>query len=322
MAEESKTVNVQSRHEAELQTSWRNIKLHTYIKILIVGIVFYWLFVDEINSLVSRWINDASWSHGFLIPIFSLYFINQRKKEILNLQNRPNYLGMVFIILGFAVYIFNLAIPGLRIGYARPVIMIGVLGSVVLFLGGWRLIKYTWLPILFLVFAIPLPNSIYETLTIPMRKWAASAATILLNSVGGIEATVNGVIVDVMYKGQQIKPSLDVAEACSGMHILMTFVALGVAMAYLHYRPVWQRIILLVSTVPIAILCNIIRVTITGFIHVFIGPAYTQGFYHNMLGLAMLPLAFAMYGAIAWFMTNLFCEPEQIVREDVIIRKA
>jgi exosortase len=105
------------------------------------------------------------------------------------------------------------------------------------------------------------------------------------------------------------------------MHILMAFVALGVAMAYLHYRPIWQRIILLVSTVPIAVLCNIIRVTVTGFIHVFIGPKYTQGVYHDMLGLVMLPLAFALYGAIAWFMSNLFYEPEQMVKQNIIIRR-
>jgi len=69
-----------------------------------------------------------------------------------------------------------------------------------------------------------------------------------------------------------------------------------VAMAYLHYRPLWQRLVLMASTIPIAIFCNIVRVTITGFIYVLISPIYAQGIYHDMLGLAMLPLAFALYG--------------------------
>ena len=115
-------------------------------------------------------------------------------------------------------------------------------------------------------------------------------------------------VIDVAYKGVRIEPPMDVADACSGMRLLLAFLALGVAMAYLHYRPFWQRIVLLLSTIPIAILCNIIRVTITGFIYVLISPKYAQGIYHDMLGMAMLPLAFGLYGLLAWFMSSLFVE--------------
>jgi exosortase len=134
-----------------------------------------------------------------------------------------------------------------------------------------------------------------------------------------LEASTSGVIIDVIYKGRNLEP-LNVAEACSGMRLLMAFLALGVAMAYLHYRPVWQRIVLLACTIPIAILCNIMRVTVTGFIYVLIHPKYTQGIYHDMLGLAMLPLAFALYGFIAWFMSSLFVEESEIVTEDIVNR--
>jgi exosortase/archaeosortase family protein len=89
----------------------------------------------------------------------------------------------------------------------------------------------------------------------------------------------------------------------------------------LHYRPLWQRIVLLAATVPIAILCNIIRVTVTGFIYVLIHPRYAQGVYHDMLGLAMLPLAFGLYGFLAWFMSSLFIDESAVVTEDIIVRK-
>jgi len=141
-----------------------------------------------------------------------------------------------------------------------------------------------------------------------MRQLAAVVASVLLNMVKGLEATAHGVVIDVIYKGKPLEPALDVAEACSGMRLLMAFVALGVAMAYLHYRPVWQRIILLAATIPIAIFCNIVRVTVTGFIYIFGAPKYAQGIYHDLLGLAMLPLAFALYGFLAWFMSGLFVE--------------
>jgi exosortase len=199
--------------------------------------------------------------------------------------------------------------------------MIAVLGAIVFFLGGWRLIRYTWLPIAFLVFAVPLPERFYKELTIPMRQWAATVASGLLNLVPHLQASASGVVIDVFYKGKALEPALDVAEACSGMRLLMAFLALGVAMAYLHYRPLWQRIVLLASTLPIAILCNIVRVTVTGFIYVLIHPKYAQGIYHDMLGLAMLPLAFGLYGLLAWFMSSLFIEESDIIKKDIIIRK-
>jgi exosortase len=195
-----------------------------------------------------------------------------------------------------------------------------VLGAVVLFLGGWVLIKYTWLPIAFLVFAVPLPNRYYVSLTMPMRQLASKVAAALLNLVNQMEATASGVVIDVIYKGQRLEPPLNVAEACSGMRLLMAFLALGVAMAYLHYRPVWQRLVLLASTIPIAVFCNIIRVTVTGFIYILIHPKYAQGIYHDILGMAMLPLAFGLYGFLAWFMASLFVE-ETKVAEDIVVRR-
>ena len=101
----------------------------------------------------------------------------------------------------------------------------------------------------------------------------------------------------------------------------MAFLALGVAMACLHYRPIWQRVVLLASTIPIAILCNIVRVTVTGFIYVVGNPKYAQGIYHDGLGMMMLPLAFGLYGFLAWFMSSLFIDEAQAVTEDIVVRR-
>jgi exosortase len=306
-----------------MKHQWRRLGVHSYIKILIIGGLFCFLFRNEIESIINRWLIDSSFSHGFLIPLFSLYFLNQKREEILqsasNNEFRANYLGLVFLICGILFYPFD--IVHLQYGYLRSIDMIAVLGAIVFFLGGWRLIRYTWLPIAFLVFAVPLPERFYKELTIPMRQWAATVASGLLNLVPHLQASASGVVIDVFYKGKALEPALDVAEACSGMRLLMAFLALGVAMAYLHYRPLWQRIVLLASTLPIAILCNIVRVTVTGFIYVLIHPKYAQGIYHDMLGLAMLPLAFGLYGLLAWFMSSLFIEESDIIKKDIIIRK-
>ncbi|MFC1604347.1 exosortase/archaeosortase family protein [Planctomycetota bacterium] len=298
---------------------WRELGAHNYIKILIIAGLFCFLFRNEIEGIINRWLTDSSWSHGFLIPLFSLYFVNQKSREILNLRCKPNYLGLVFLICGILFYPFN--IVHLQYGYLRSVDMIATLGAIVLFLGGWKLVKHTWLPIAFLIFAVPLPDRYYRELTIPMRQWAATVAGGLLDLVPELEATAGGVVIDVFYKGKPLEPALDVAEACSGMRLLMAFLALGVVMAYLHYRPLWQRIILLVSTVPIAIFCNVVRVTVTGFIYVLIHPKYAQGIYHDMLGMAMLPLAFGLYGVLAWFMSSLFIDESDMIAEDIVVRK-
>ena len=303
-----------------LRTSWRELGIHAYIKMLVIAVLFCYLFRNEIGAIVQRWVDDPSWSHGFLIPLFSLYVLNQHKKDILNLKSQPNYLGLAFMICGIAFYPLN--IVHFQYAYFRPIGMIATLGAIVLFLGGWTWVKYSWLPVSFLVFAVPLPQRYYVAFTMPMRKLASIIASALMNLVNGMETTASGVVIDVIYKGHRLEPPLNVAEACSGMRLLMAFLALGVAMAYLHYRPVWQRIILLASTIPIAILCNIVRVTVTGFIYVLGNPKYARGIWHDGLGMMMLVLAFGLYGSLAWFMSNLFiAEDAGGIPEDIVIRR-
>jgi len=310
---------VETQRLSEQELSWAGLGVHTYFKAAMLAAAVYSVFHLEIYSIVFQWITDSSWSHGFIIPLFSLYFLNQKKNEILTLELKPNYFGLVFLVCCLVFY--PLVVFVYKFGYLKPLVIIPTIGSIVLFIGGWGLVRYTWLPIVYLIFAIPLPTRVYEEVTIPMRKLAAVMAAGLLNLVSGLKAEANGVIIDVIYKGVKLEPGLDVAEACSGMRLLMAFLALGVAMAYLHYRPMWQRLVLLASTVPIAILCNVIRVTITGFIYILWDPMYAQGIYHDMLGLLMLPLAFGLYGLLAWFMSSLFVDESRLRPQEVIIRR-
>lgn len=311
-------VSVSDVPDEQKELGWGSLGIHTYIKVIIIGVLLWYLFRDQITRTVNIWKTDASWSHGFLIPFFSLYLLNQHKSQILRLKTKTNYLGLFFLICCIVFYPLN--IVQFRIDYATSLMMLACLGATILFLGGWRLVRYAWLPVLYLIFAVPLPDRLYRSATIPMRRAAAQIASGMLNLVSGLETSANGVVIDVVYKGVQMKPGLDVAEACSGMRLLTAFVALGVAMAYLHYRPMWQRLVLLCCTVPIAIFCNIVRVTTMGFIYILWDPKYIQGIYHDGLGMVMLPLAFALYGFLAWFMSNLYVE-EQTITEDIVVRQ-
>ncbi|MBN2512053.1 MAG: exosortase/archaeosortase family protein [Sedimentisphaerales bacterium] len=298
---------------------WTDIPASVWLQIAVLVILFGWFFGQDLWGMVNRWTNDSSWSHGFLIPLFSLYFLHQKKDLLLSNSYQPNWkLGVPLLI--FLLLLYPLNIVQFKFAYGRPILMVGTLGAMVLFLGGWNLFRLTWLPVGFLFFAIPLPDRLYSQMTIPLRQMAAEVATWVLNLIPDLTATANGVVIDVVYKGQPLSPGLDVAEACSGMRLLMAFVALGVAMAYLHERPIWQRMVLLLSTIPIAILCNVVRVTITGLIYILWNPEYAKGIYHDMLGLMMLPLAFGFYGILAWLMGNLYTDEEE-VQSDLIIRR-
>lgn len=298
---------------------WTDVSPVTYVQIVIIGLLFYGFFYEEIHGLVRRWM-DPAWSHGFLIPLFSLYLLYHRKDDILPLNAKPSYFwGLGGLIVFLTLYVLN--IVQFKFGYGRPILMLAALGAVVLFLGGWAIFKHAWLPVFFLYFAIPLPDELYRRLTMPLRLWAAQVSTVILNLIPKLEATCQGVTIDVIYGGQRLEPSLDVADACSGMRLLWAFLALGVLMAYLHKRPAWQRAVLLMSTIPISILCNIIRVTVTGLIYILGDPQYAQGVYHHMLGNLMIFVAFLFYSILAWLMSNLFVE-EETVREVVITRQS
>ncbi|MCE5187214.1 MAG: exosortase/archaeosortase family protein [Planctomycetaceae bacterium] len=317
---QSNTAGVSS--EPVQEPSWLDLGWVTYVKIAFLAGLIWWIFREEIHTIVNRWVTDSSWSHGFLIPFFSLYFLHQNKKNILSIrQFHPSWIiGLGSVLFLLVLYPVDVAV--LKFMYGKPLIMIATIGAVVLFLGGWKLLQYTWLPVAYLFFAVPLPQQLYFQITNPMRQLAATVSTMILNLVPQLEATVQGSTIDVIYKGAPLVPGLDVADACSGIRLLMAFVALGVAMAYLHWRPIWQRLILLCSTIPIAIVCNIVRVTITGLIYVLWDPQYAQGIYHDMLGMLMLPLAFCLYGGLAWLMSNLYVDEAGEQKEDIIVRRS
>jgi exosortase len=286
---------------------WGSLGAHVWVKLLMVALLFCALFYDILGKLVYNWMKPE-WSHGFLIPLFSLYFLNQTKDRLLPLDPKPSYWGLVGLLACIVFYPLNFV--QFQIAYFEYILVIPALIFIVLFLGGWTILRTVWLPIAFLFFAIPLPDRAYKAVTMPMQLLAADISSLVISWIPGIEATANGTVIDVLYHGKPFNPPLDVAQACSGMRLLMAFVALGVAMAYLHQRPIWQRLVLLLTTIPIAILCNVIRVIITALIYILWDPRYAQGFYHDLLGLLMLPLAFGLYGAIAWFMSNLYTEEE------------
>ncbi len=293
---------------AKTARSWGEfIPAAARIRIAILAVLMLYIYWSTIrHTLAARWLADGNWSHGWLIPVFSLYFLTLRRQELWRSRPKPNYLGAVVLGLSFVLYF--LSAWRLRMAYPQAVSIVPAIFGLTLLMGGWSVIRVAWFPILFLLFAVPLPHSIYFDLTMPLRRLAATIAAALMPLFAtGLYTEAQAVVIDYVMPGAS-GGTLNIEEACSGMRLMMAFVTLGVAMAYLRDRPAWQRIVMVLSCIPIAVFCNSIRVTTTGLLHVYGRQELATGTAHQLLGVLMLVIALGLYAVIGYVLNHLFIE--------------
>ncbi|HMO26519.1 MAG TPA: exosortase/archaeosortase family protein, partial [Tepidisphaeraceae bacterium] len=188
--------------------------------------------------------------------------------------------------------------------------MVVTLFGIVLTLCGWGVMKIAWFPIVFLLCAIPWPPLLYSQLALPLQQLAAWVAVFTLQ-VTGVEADYSGTKIFMTIPGAANPVrTLNVAEACAGLRSLMTFVSLGAAMAFLSNRPMWQKLVITFSAVPIAIFCNVLRVSGQGLLDRYVSQELSQDFAHQFVGLLMLLPAFFMLLGVCWMLDQLFIEEE------------
>jgi len=273
----------------------------------IVAALFLLAFWNPIRyHLVAKWLHDGNWSHGWLIPAFSIYLLATRREELLAARPKPNYLGA--LILAASMGVCFLSAWQFRMAYPQALSMIGALFGLTLLLGGLPVLRVAWFPIAFLILAVPLPQSLYVDLTMPLRKLASSvAAAVMPFFVNGLHTEAQAVVIDYVIPGRP-PGSLNVEEACSGMRSIMAFVTLGVAMAYVNDRPAWHRLVMLLGCVPIALFCNSIRVTVTGLLHVTGHEDWATGTPHAMLGMLMFVIALGLFSLVGYVLNHLWVE--------------
>ena len=266
------------------------------------------------QTLVGRWLSDGDWSHGWLIPLFSLYFLVTKHDELSRVRVRSSWFGAVVLAASLAGYfVFGWMY---RMAYPQAVTLVGAIFGLTLLLGGWRVIRAAWFPILFLLLAVPLPERMYVALTMPMRQIASSvAAAAMPLFASGLHTEAQAVVIDYVMPG--LPPgTLNIEEACAGMRLTMAFVTLGVAMAYLGDRPIWQRLVMVASCVPIAVFCNALRVTTTGLLYVHGKPEWARGTPHQLLGIVMLAIALGLFSLLGYVLGRLLIDvPEEGVAE-------
>ncbi len=278
----------------------------TLIKIGVLALLWTVLHAQQIRWLFLKW-GQENWQHGYAIPLFSLYLLYSRRDELLAICRRTFWPALPAMALCFAGQM--IAVYWVHNDWLRGLCMIGMLFNMVLFLAGPKMIRITWLPILFLIFSLPLPGRLYTSLSLPMQNLAARGAVLTLR-LFQVNITNSASTLELVSRSGQLR-ELAVAEACNGMKLLTAFMAIGVAAAYLDVRPMWHRLILVAAAMPIALFCNIIRVALTCWMTYIDKAELGQGLMHTITGLVMLLPAFGMLWGLGWILKKL------VVEEDV-----
>lgn len=274
-------------------------------RIGLIAAAFVALHWDILRRLVHFAATDGDWSHAFLIPAFSGYFIYQQRDRLRETPARACWWGLPVMLAALAGYGWGIAAGNDMLkGYS----MIVQIAGVVLLLAGPAVMRVLWLPIAYLAFAVKISPAWWAAATWQMQLLAAKAAVAVLGVVG-LDAELSGTAIR-LYDGLEVIGTLTVAEACSGMRMLITFLALGVAVAYLWDRPWWARLTMTAAAVPIAMAVNILRVVVLSLLYL-IDPAYSSGDFHTMIGMLMLIPGLGLFLGVGWALRLLEGDGEE-----------
>jgi len=263
-----------------------------------------WCYWPTILAMMERWSHEPQYSHGFLVPVFALALLWSRRDMLAHVAWQPERWGLPVLAGGLGLRLLGTVFD---IEAVDAFSLLPVLAGLVLLVGGRALARWSWPAIAFLAFMLPLPYFLEMALAHPLRRLATLVSTYALQTLGcPALAEGNVILVDAARLG--------VAEACSGLGMLMTFFALATAMALVVQAPLLDRILLVVSAAPVAVLANVTRITATGLAYHSWGadsPA-AQAILHDLAGWLMMPLAMGLMYLEMRFLYHLFTEaPER-----------
>jgi exosortase len=253
-------------------------------------------FFPILQHLVNQWATDEDVGHGFFVPAIAAYIAWQRRDELLAVESKPARWG--WAILAWGALQAYLGTVGAELFLQRTAFLITLVG-VLLVLGGTALVRALAFPLLLLPFMIPIPTVVYNAITFPLQLLASRIAEVVLSWID-IPVFRDGNVLELANQ------RLSVAEACSGIRSLLSLTFLSLVYAYFFDSKVWMRWVLLIATVPIAILANSARVTITGILSQR-DPELTKGLFHSLEGWIIFVIDLAMLFALHKLI-NMFAE--------------
>jgi exosortase len=242
-------------------------------------------YAQSVWDLMQTWMSESSYTHGFVVAPIAAFILWQRRDGLKEVPIRPSLVGWLALIglMAYRAYLYDR-----NEQWTEEATIPLVAASLVLAMGGWRLLRWAAPGLAFLLFLLPLPPRINALMAMPLQMMATIASTAMLQATG-LPVLSEG---NVIYVGTQ---PLEVARACNGLSMLLSFVTLITATTILvRDRPIWERAFLLISTVPIALIANILRIVATAWVYHLFGVKWGDKIGHDAAGWLMMPIALAL----------------------------
>ncbi len=259
-----------------------------YVQAGIVVLLAAWLYGPFALRMASQWWHDPNYTHGFFVPVFSLFLLWERRAKLATLRIDPAWSGLVILVFA----LMTLVVGTIKSGFFlyRVSVLLFIAGMVV-FLAGWKHLAAISFPLAFLFLMIPSPT-LMEQITFPLQIIASKTASFLL-MLAGVPAIREGNII--------LLPSaqLEVAEACSGIRSLFSLLTLTIVYGHLAETKIGVRVLLTFMAVPISVFANALRIAFTGLMVEGWGVERAQGTIHALSGwfvfVASLALVFLIH---------------------------
>ena len=265
----------------------------TGLLLLALGVAI-WAYWNGLSEAFFRWENQEEYSHGFLIPLVTLYILWEKKGLILSSVATPQWSGVWLILIASIVFLIGeVSALYLLIQYAFVLALIGI--SLVTIGKGTR---YTVTPILLLLFAIPLPYVLEVLLTAKLQLISSSLGVSFIR-LCQIPVFLEGNVIDLgVYQ-------LQVVEACSGLRYLFPLMSLGFIAAYFYQASFWKRALVFLATIPITILMNSFRIGAIGVLVDNWGISMAEGFLHDFEGWIIFMACAVLLFILIWVLEKL-----------------
>lgn len=264
--------------------------------------VLVWAYFPQLANLVRTWENDPNYSHGYLvIPVSAFMFWWLWPRGAAAERMRPSAWGWALLV---AIVAARFTLLQLGQYWLEGFTLVPTVAALVLAYGGWTLLRHTWPAVAFLVFMYPIPAGLNSNISLPLQRIACVSSAALLRLLG-LWVMDEG---NVLVIGQE---TLEVAAACNGLAMLMSLAATITATVILVPMANWKRVVLLLSVVPIALLCNIVRISGTAWAYHLLGSARGQELAHDVAGWLMMPLALALVMLELAWLSWLVVEEEE-----------
>lgn len=246
-------------------------------KFAVLLLVWAAVFSPVVPAMVGTWLNHSDNSHALLVPLIAMYFVWIKREELGRIEISGSAVGGLFLAGTLVVYLVSF-VGGIAV-FARLMIVFSLFGLLWSCMG-WQVVRVLAFPLGFLVFMVPVPDSVLGMVSFPLQLLATKIAA----------GVIQFCSIPVYREGNMlyfVHAQLEVAEACSGIRSIISLTMLSVIFAHLSGNGWWRKALLIFSAIPIAMLANILRVSGTGILAHFFGNKVARGFLHEFSGLAV-----------------------------------